>query len=169
MKKALLTFFGFNIRKDIMKKFFTKKNAAFLIIIFFPLLVSYIAFAETTSTQTKEKIVVEIPDKILLAVPEGKKATKSPVFFLHSKHTTIDCTTCHHNAYEILAIKSCLVESCHFNTDVKKGTESFYAAFHSKSDKYNISCLDCHWSLKKEGKKGGPTSCKDCHLKENNK
>lgn len=122
--------------------------------------------AQMETIPIEEKVFVEIPEKILLNIPEGTKTTKEHVIFFHKGHKTIDCTVCHHKAYEVMAIKDCSVSGCHFNTKVKTGPESFYAAFHVKSEEYQRSCLDCHKIFKKAGKKTGPTLCKECHKKK---
>ncbi len=99
-----------------------------------------------------------IPHEVIMRVPEGQKQKKFSVIFHHASHKNIECTVCHHNAYDTLMVSSCSLESCHFNTKVRDGIESFYAAFHRVFDESDRSCLDCH---KTRGK--GPTGCKDCH------
>ena len=99
-----------------------------------------------------------IPVEALMTVPPGVRNRKAPVPFPHAKHKTVDCTVCHHNAYETLLMSKCSAEGCHSNTGKREGVESYFAAFHSLFEQSDRSCLDCH---KTRGK--GPTVCKDCH------
>ena len=124
------------------------------------------SWAQMEAIPLEEKVFIKIPEEILVYIPEGTKKTKDQVIFPHKGHKTIDCTVCHHKAYESMAIKDCSVPGCHNNTKVRTGSDSFYAAFHAKSEENHRSCLDCHKILKKEEKATGPTLCKDCHKKE---
>lgn len=134
--------------------------------------IAFLAFYKGSSLAQKEtipieeKVFIEIPEEILVYIPEGTKKTKEEVIFPHKGHKTVDCTVCHHKAYETMAIKDCSVPGCHNNTAVRSGSDSFYAAFHATSNENHRSCLDCHKMLKKEDKATGPTLCKDCHKKE---
>jgi len=100
----------------------------------------------------------KIPREALMTVPPGVKNRKAPVPFPHAKHKEMDCTFCHHNAYETLLMSKCSAEGCHSNTKQREGVESYFAAFHNIFEKSDRSCVDCH---KTRGK--GPTVCKDCH------
>ncbi|BCS88554.1 cytochrome c3 family protein [Pseudodesulfovibrio sediminis] len=106
------------------------------------------------------------PDNMTLTVPEGAKATKTPVAFPHKAHVDMgmDCMVCHHKAESKDAISGCAVEGCHMDASkaAKKDPKGFYQAFHSKKAK--ASCLGCHKAEKKAGK-AAPVGCKDCHPK----
>ncbi|MBG0790536.1 MAG: cytochrome c3 family protein [Desulfovibrionaceae bacterium] len=107
------------------------------------------------------------PDVITMSVPEGVKATKTPVTLSHKKHEAeygIDCLVCHHKATSKDDIKGCASEGCHTDASkaAKKDPKGFYKAFHAKAD---ASCLGCHKKEKKAGK-AAPVSCKDCHPKK---
>ncbi|MGA1826456.1 MAG: cytochrome c3 family protein [bacterium] len=99
-----------------------------------------------------------IPHEVIMGVPKGQKQKKFSVPFHHASHKNTECMLCHHTAYDTLTISSCSVKDCHFNTKVREGVESFYAAFHRVFEESDRSCIDCH---KTRGK--GPTSCKSCH------
>jgi hypothetical protein len=105
-------------------------------------------------------------DTITIEVPEGAKATKTPVTFPHKQHvdTGLDCLVCHHKAKTPDEAKSCAAEGCHADASkaAKREPTGFYAAFHSKKSK--ASCLGCHKAEKKAGK-NVPVSCKQCHPK----
>lgn len=100
----------------------------------------------------------KIPPEAIMTVPPGVKNRKSSVPFPHAKHKDMDCTFCHHNAYETLLMSKCSAEGCHSNTTKREGVESYFAAFHSIFEHTDRSCVDCH---KTRGK--GPTACKGCH------
>ncbi|MEW5800901.1 MAG: cytochrome c3 family protein [bacterium] len=140
-----------------MKRKMTGNILIFLIIVLvsgFPVAVG------AASAQRRNATGTRIPTEVVMTVPEGEKNKKFAVPFPHAKHKGIDCTVCHHNAYETLIMNKCSAEGCHFNTRQREGTESFYAAFHGMFEQNDRSCLDCH---KTRGK--GPTACKDCHKK----
>ncbi len=86
---------------------------------------------------------------------EGAK--KPPVVYSHTKHATVaaDCKTCHHKWNGEGNPQKC--ESCHKAKKEGKKVNLKNAA-HKK-------CRGCHRSLKKAGKKHGPTPCKGCHKK----
>jgi len=100
----------------------------------------------------------KIPEEALMTVPPGVRNRKAPVPFPHAKHKGIDCTVCHHNAYETLLMSKCSSEGCHSDTTKREGKGSYFATFHNNFENSDRGCLDCH---KARGK--GPTSCKDCH------
>ncbi|MDF1579753.1 MAG: cytochrome c3 family protein [Desulfuromonadales bacterium] len=79
------------------------------------------------------------PETITL---EAKMGT---VTFPHQAHqaTVADCTTCHHKGVEAGACAS-----CHDGKKAPKAKNAFHKL-----------CKNCH------KKDGGPTGCKDCHVK----
>jgi hypothetical protein len=102
--------------------------------------------------------------------------TKGLVTFTHKKHNVdykIACADCHHvyqdgkNVWkEGDEVKRC--DSCHAEAKAPKGDT---ASKEEKIKKYYYSaihenCSGCHKALKKEAKPTGPTTCKDCHPKE---
>lgn len=103
------------------------------------------------------------PIDLMLGPPEGMKASKTMVAFSHDKHSAakIDCVSCHHTWDGKSDVKKCGTSGCHEQPG-KKGTNTFYTAFHTK--KSQISCVGCHKVAKKEGK-NVPVSCKSCHPK----
>ena len=106
----------------------------------------------------------EAPADMVLAMPEGQTATKAPVDFSHAAHGDLDCVDCHHKWDGAAEVTKCSSEGCHTNYTAKKGADSFYAAFHTRSNE--ASCLGCHAALKTAGEATGPTGCADCHPAE---
>ncbi|MGA1875632.1 MAG: cytochrome c3 family protein [bacterium] len=121
------------------------------------IMVPGITGAQSDPVQNKVK-GTEIPEIVVMKPPAGAHQRKFSVPFPHASHEGIDCTFCHHTAYEALVMSSCSAEGCHADTQKRKGTESFYGAFHNMFDEHDRSCLDCHTTRGK-----GPTSCKECH------
>ncbi|MDT8420020.1 MAG: cytochrome c3 family protein [Desulfuromonadales bacterium] len=66
------------------------------------------------------------------------------ITFSHAKHAANDCTTCHHKGVEA---GTCT--TCH---GVDKAAPDAKKAFHDQ-------CKGCHKD------NGGPTKCKECHVK----
>ena len=77
------------------------------------------------------------PNSVELPASFGKVA------FPHAKHVEVlkDCTKCH---------------------ETKEGGK---IAKLGKDWAHNVNCKKCHTDMKAEGKKTGPTLCKDCHKK----
>ena len=136
-----------------------KKRVIGNLITFSVILIVFVSGIVQTDSAKAGNVVCTIRQEILMRVPEGAKQRKFPVPFHHTSHKKFNCTDCHHNFYETFTIGSCSVEGCHFNTKKRKGTESFYAAFHSIFEESDRSCVDCH---KTRGE--GPTTCKTCHI-----
>ncbi|MCP3922918.1 MAG: cytochrome c3 family protein [Desulfobacterales bacterium] len=90
------------------------------------------------------------PEKITIT---GKK--RGPVVLDHRKHQKITstCLTCHSNfPKETNGLKAAISKD-----EIKK---KFVM---------NKVCIKCHRSLKKTGKKHGPTACNKCHQKKKKK
>lgn len=85
------------------------------------------------------------------------------ISFNHSQHGALQCTDCHHTWDGSSEVKKCMESGCHANlsANVKKGAESLYAAYHTRTSTH--SCVGCHSAKKKAGEKVGPTSCTKCH------
>jgi hypothetical protein len=95
-----------------------------------------------------------------------KKLQRPTVTFSHDKHSQLypDCIQCHHD-YEYKngkrennwggEGKPC--SECHKLEKVGK-TPGLRAAFHD-------NCIGCHRSMKKVGKKSGPVTCGECHVR----
>jgi len=105
------------------------------------------------------------PESLTLSPPETIKATKTFVTFPHAKHEAakLECATCHHTWDGKSEIKNCSTAGCH-DQPGKKGETAYYTAFHAK--KTDSSCLGCHKTMKKQGRKNVPVSCKQCHPKK---
>lgn len=108
------------------------------------------------------------------AVPPDAK--KAPVGFSHAAHGDMACVTCHHTAkgepsgtdgifiLDKDGTMSCSQAGCHDDFKDKKGTRSYYRAFHSKDSAK--SCVGCHKAAKADGASPeAPVSCKGCHVK----
>lgn len=76
-------------------------------------------------------------------VLEGGKM--GAVTFSHAKHSSNECTACHHKG-----VDSGTCTSCH---GVDKAAPKAKKAFHDQ-------CKGCHKEMK-----AGPTKCKECHVK----
>lgn len=129
------------------------------------LLISMITAALVCLFALPALYAVDAPGDMVIKVPAGAKATKTPVDFSHKGHAAIDCKTCHHTWDGSAPIKKCASEGCHADASKKgkKKPTSFYSAFHAKADN---SCVGCHKELKKAKKATGPTRCSDCHPKK---
>lgn len=121
---------------------------------------------------------------ILLEPPEEVEVKKPPVDFNHPKHFSFNCLTCHHQWEMDEPIESCTTSGCH------DGVESPIKAGQGKVDEdllityyktaYHKMCISCHKEIKAQNKKlemsgrvlkdklpnPGPTSCKGCHIEE---
>ena len=113
-------------------------------------------------------VVEKGPEEITLrsTVDPAKKAKLA--IFPHAVHQgNFECAKCHHSkddagkqaAYsEEIAISKC--ETCHNKaSSMPKKLNTFKNSAHQL-------CKGCHTSLKKEGKKAGPTKCNGCHRKD---
>ena len=67
----------------------------------------------------------------------------------HQKALKDDCQTCH----AVFPQKSGAIDELKASGDL------------AKKHVMNKQCIKCHKAKKKSGEKGGPTSCKKCHLK----
>jgi hypothetical protein len=105
----------------------------------------------------------DAPADMTLSVPEGAEATQAPVDFSHTKHSAVECTTCHHKWDETGDPQSCSDSGCHNNLEAKRGDDSFYMAFHDRRSEQ--SCIGCHSAKGKAGEATGPKSCTKCHPK----
>jgi hypothetical protein len=95
-----------------------------------------------------------------------KGLQRPPVKFTHEKHADRypDCIQCHHT-YEYKGGKRVndwngegqACSECHKVKDDGKKI-SLMNSFHE-------SCTGCHRSLDKEGKKSGPVTCGECHIR----
>jgi len=77
--------------------------------------------------------------------------------FLHARHTTVTCVTCHHNFLDDTGKENCL--NCHkrVSTDETMRIDRMFHAF----------CGECHRreSRRGEGKSGPIDDCSGCHTK----
>lgn len=77
--------------------------------------------------------------------------------FLHAKHTTVTCVTCHHNFLDDTGKENCL--NCHkrVSTDETMRIDRMFHAF----------CGECHRRESRigEGKSGPIDDCSGCHTK----
>lgn len=125
-------------------------------------IIAFLTFSVFVFGATSALAATDAPADLRLTPPETMRAKKTPVDFSHNTHDAADiaCATCHHNWDGESEVQSCAASGCH-DQPGKRGVNSFYAAFHNK--KTEASCLGCHKSLKKQGNKDVPTSCKSCH------
>ena len=121
---------------------------------------------------------------ILLEPPEGVEAKRSPVNFPHSIHFSYNCLTCHHKWALNEPVVGCMTTACHEvkESPVKAGQGKVDDAQLIKYYKtaYHRMCINCHKDIKAQNKKlemsgrilkenlpnSGPTSCIQCHPKE---
>jgi hypothetical protein len=116
---------------------------------------------------------VQAPEgDIVMKVPEGVKSSRPKVVFNHEFHAEFDCAQCHHQwDGESEEVRACDASGCHDEYEDKGAPQSYYKAFHTRTDPsldYQ-SCMNCHRSMQKEGGKAGPTSCakgNSCHVFE---
>jgi hypothetical protein len=95
-----------------------------------------------------------------------KKLQRPPVKFTHEKHADLytNCTECHHT-YEYQGGKRVNnwngegqpCSECH-KVSAEGKTVALMNAFHE-------NCTGCHRQLDKEGKKSGPVTCGECHVR----
>lgn len=97
-------------------------------------------------------------------------ATKKPVIFNHSTHTSAKCVDCHHPVNGKESYAKCSAEGCHSAAKAdKKKAGSYYKIVHNKKPgKSGLStCVSCHKAVagKDKAKKKALTGCKKskCH------
>ncbi len=81
------------------------------------------------------------------AVPaDGLKMDKSKkhVVFNHTKHSAIDCASCHHPVEGKEDYRKCSTAGCHDDFKAKKGTKSYYYVMHAKKGTKYDTCVSCH-------------------------
>ena len=134
--------------------------------------------------ETEEEMIVPM-GIIVIGPPESVEPKRSPVDFPHSRHfASVDCRTCHHTWQGTEPIKSCTASSCHdvtvSPTKSEKGTANPDLAIRYYKAGYHQLCIGCHKEINiqnikletsyKELKETltvpGPTSCIQCHPKE---
>jgi len=100
-------------------------------------------------TVAKEEVAepeTEPPETVSYA----EKTAWGKVTFTHTKHTEdygSDCGECHH-------------------LEMKGGYNKCSSCHDDLKDTFHKNCYKgCHRKLKAEGKKTGPTTCKECHVK----
>ncbi len=134
--------------------------------------------------ETEDEMVVPM-GIIVLEPPESVEAKRSAVEFPHSAHfASVDCRTCHHKWQGAEIIQGCGTQDCHDVTvsptkSGEGGTNPDLAIRYYKSA-YHQMCIGCHKEIKaqnlaletshKELKENltvpGPTSCVQCHPRE---
>ena len=99
--------------------------------------------AATSGVTTENKGAAEIK------LPGGKRGL---VPFPHRRHQDklVDCEICH----SVFPQKAGIIKKLKAEGKLKK------------KHVMNTLCTKCHKQKKREGKKGGPTTCKKCHIKE---
>lgn len=133
---------------------------------------------------TKELIITEPKNTIAIAHTEIFGTLERPqVIFDHQKHVEAikkegkkeweSCNVCHRiEKEEITKIK---VENEVVKEEKKEKREIFVFEFPKKEVKkekealkkaYHDECISCHKQKIKEGKKAGPITCGECHVKE---
>lgn len=106
-------------------------------------------------------------DTILLGHKEiFKKMERPPVMFNHAMHAEKypDCIECHH-VYEYKEQKrentwSGEGQPCSECHKLKREGKTL-----PLREAYHNLCTGCHRKLKKEGAKGGPVTCGECHVR----
>ena len=134
--------------------------------------------------ETEDEMVVPM-GSIVLEPPESVEPKRSPVDFPHSAHfASVDCRTCHHTWQGTEIIKGCQTADCHDVTvsPTKSGegrTNPDQAIRYYKAG-YHQMCIGCHKEIKAQNIQmekshkelqetltvPGPTSCIECHPKE---
>ena len=134
--------------------------------------------------ETEDEMVVPM-GTIVLEPPESVEAKRSPVDFPHSTHfASVDCRTCHHKWQGDEIIKGCTTAECHdvtvSPTRTGEGASNPDLAIRYYKAGYHQLCIGCHKEiraqniqLEKSHKElqevliiPGPTSCIQCHPKE---
>ena len=115
---------------------------------------------------------MEMPKVITMDDAKGK--TENPVYtpvdMPHQQHLAsgIKCEDCHHKWEDRSEPpKRCIDSGCHdvLGAEGKEmnKVEAAYNAHHNQKSEH--SCIGCHQSRKKAGKKAGPVPCQKCHEK----
>ena len=108
--------------------------------------------------QERVEVLPELPILVCIGYPNLER---SPVKFYHDKHT---------NA---LIKEGCGI--CHPENKNKEITGQFTYSYpkvkyeknkESLMNSYHTACIGCHKGRIKEGKKGGPVTCGECHIKK---
>ena len=122
---------------------------------------------------------------IVLGPIDGVEAKKPPVDFHHSTHFGFTCQSCHHTWVETeKPIVGCTTSGCHDVAEAPKKSETGaidkeLAARYYKTA-YHKMCIGCHKEMQIQNKalemsgrvlkenlpNAGPTSCKGCHMEE---
>ncbi len=95
-----------------------------------------------------------------------KGLQRPPVKFTHEKHADRypNCTECHHT-YEYQSGK----RANNWNGEGQPCSECHKAKEDGKKvslmNAYHETCTGCHRTLGTEGKKAGPVTCGDCHVR----
>ncbi len=121
---------------------------------------------------------------IELGAPDGVEQKRASVEFPHSRHFGFECQTCHHKWEGTTQIKGCMTSGCHdvqeAATKSKQGTPLRAEEIRYFKKAYHESCIGCHKVMKLKNRKiemsgkkldgplpsPGPTSCIQCHPKE---
>jgi len=109
-----------------------------------------------------EQVRVEVLPKLLILVSTGyPNLERPPVKFYHDKHTN--------------ALKKEGCGICHPENKNKEITGQFTYSYPKVKDEknketlmnsYHTACIGCHKGRIKEGKKSGPATCGECHIKK---
>ncbi|MGC9027667.1 MAG: cytochrome c3 family protein, partial [bacterium] len=126
--------------------------------------ISNFVHSEAEDIPAKEIVKTKYDDKIAIANTKVFKTLEYPaVVFDHDKHTEIlgkegrGCDTCH-PFYD----KSHNLISFTFPKNIKNINKVSPKAL---MDAYHAACIGCHEKRFKEGKKAGPITCGNCHVK----
>jgi hypothetical protein len=122
---------------------------------------------------------------IEIGPPDSVEPARTPVDFPHSTHfASVDCRTCHHKWQGTEIIKGCATTDCHdvtvSPTKSGKGGSNPDLAIRYYKTGYHQMCIGCHKEIKTQNKQleasfkelketltiPGPTSCIQCHPKE---
>ncbi len=121
---------------------------------------------------------------IVLSAPDGVEQKRAPVDFPHSRHFGFECQTCHHTWEGTTQIKGCMTSGCHdaleAATKSRQGTPLRAEEIRYFKKAYHESCIGCHKVMRLKNRKiemsgkkldgplpnPGPTSCIECHPKE---
>ena len=134
--------------------------------------------------ETEDEMVVPMGN-IVIEAPDSVEPKRSPVDFPHSTHfASVDCRTCHHKWQGTEIIKGCATTDCHDVTvsPTKSGEDASNPdiAIRYYKTGYHQMCIGCHKEIKILNKQletsfeelketltiPGPTSCIQCHPKE---
>lgn len=121
---------------------------------------------------------------IELGPPEEVEQIRASVEFPHSRHFGFECQTCHHTWEGTAQIKGCMTSGCHdvkvAATKSKQGAPRRTEEIKYFKKAYHEQCIGCHKIMKLKNRKiemsrkkldeplpsPGPTSCIQCHPKE---